>query len=439
MSRTYVGVLLNGASDFRVEENRFVGSQNINTSELSAGLVIRNSGNDINEVYKNRYESLDFGNLANGDNQGLNDIDGLVYFCNDNDENDFDFSVPSTSFLDSGIARQQGASNFATGNVFSENPANSETHFQNQLEDIEYFYSISGQNQEPTNFTISTFTPTQVPDINACEGRIPKNLEKEFLDEDEKSTALSLFSTELTTNEGKYAFGRLVRELKTDSIGFDYSEIRAMLNEKGDYEALCDIVDCFIQEKSFTQASSSLDNIDNDLSLSIEESDRYNNFFALKKMQINAGQTGLDLETFISQNMTDLLDIASENYGVASAQAHYLIGLAELERNGSFVHPRIALPEVRSEEREDDSLFDKLRFSVAPNPAGDYTQFYFNLKEDTKLNIYDISGTLKYSTDLLASDVSHRVNTSDFNSGIYFYSIALGEDKVEKGRIVILR
>lgn len=137
--------------------------------------------------------------------------------------------------------------------------------------------------------------------------------------------------------------------------------------------------------------------------------------------------------------MTELTNVASENYGVASAQAYYLIGLAELERNGSFHHPRIALPEGRSEEREDDSLMDKLRFSVAPNPASDYTQFYFNLEVGTKLNIYDISGTLKYSTDLLVSDISHRVNTSDFSSGIYFYSISLGKDKIEKGRIVILK
>ena len=103
-----------------------------------------------------------------------------------------------------------------------------------------------------------------------------------------------------------------------------------------------------------------------------------------------------------------------------------------------YIHPQIVLPGERSEERNENIAF-ATNFSVAPNPANNYTQFRFSLQEDTELQIYDIAGILKYSTKLSKEDNSHRVNTENFTSGIYFYSIPIGEDRVEKGRIIVLK
>lgn len=439
----YTGLLLHGTAGFKVEENVFNGFDFTNSGLQSVGTVIRNSGNEINEVYKNYYNGLDFANVANGDNRGDFNNDGLKYLCNENGENEgngYDFAVPSTSFLDSGIAEKQGSNSLPAGNTFSSNPLNPVTHFFNDLEDIDYFYRQGITEQLPTNYSIPEVSISGTTNNNTCSSKLPDDREREFANETEKNSATATMNSGTNSIEGSYAYSRLLRDLKADTVGIAYTDIRSMLRNRGDYEALCDLVDCYLQEKSALAAADVLDSIEIQLTLTTEETERFAVFDALKKMQIQAELNNTSLDDFISQNTTELDAIADEKYGTASVQALYLLKYVQIEHFGQFEHAKIILPEIRVEERSEDvETAETAVHSIYPNPAHDFVTFEHTLSESAKLSVFSSVGAMKHSVLLNRETGKTILNTKNFSTGIYFYLITTDSGISEKGKFVVLK
>lgn len=439
----YTGVLLHGAAGFKLEENRFSGFDFTVSDAQSVGTVIRNSGNEINQVYKNYYDGLDFANVANGDNKGVFGDDGLVYFCNENGEttdNGYDFAVPSTDVIDSGIAKNQGNADLPSGNTFSSTLPNPFTHFFNELEDIEYFYEQGATGEMPTGYTDATIEITSTLSVNFCSSKLPDDREREFANEDDKNAAIATMNGGTSTANGNYAYSRLLRDLKADTTGIAYEDVRSMLRGEGNYEALCDLVDCYLQEKSALFAANVLDSIEIQLTLNTEEADRYTDFDALKKMQIQAEINGTSFADFISQNATELDAIAAKSYGVAPTQALYLLNYAQIERFGKFNHPRIILPETRAEERlEKEDMRSVKSSNIFPNPAKNHVTFEYFLSDDAELSVFSYSGRT-INTILLNKEKNAAVlNTENLPTGIYFYLITKDGDTLEKGKFSIIK
>ncbi|MCF8308939.1 MAG: hypothetical protein K9I68_08025, partial [Bacteroidales bacterium] len=110
------GVFIDNASGFAIEENSFEKAQGAPTDNY-IGVRIKNT-QATDEVYKNDFEGLSYGNFSEGQNWKDGDrFKGLAYYCNENTENYADFFVCDES--PSGIQSKQGDTAYSAGNTFS--------------------------------------------------------------------------------------------------------------------------------------------------------------------------------------------------------------------------------------------------------------------------------------------------------------------------------
>jgi hypothetical protein len=135
------GISMNACSGYKIEENTFTGGTTTGTA--FKGISVTSSGTAYNEIYKNNFQNLNTGNIANLQN-GSNYyyLNGLTYLCNTNTGNKYDFFVTNNSA--SCISPfQRSVTSLATGNSFS---SNATLNFGNGGGyNVKYYYS-PGQN-----------------------------------------------------------------------------------------------------------------------------------------------------------------------------------------------------------------------------------------------------------------------------------------------------
>jgi hypothetical protein len=131
----HYGVLVDVGNAFRVEENNFTGpstSFNANNN-YTMGIVMRQTGANSNQVYKNTFTKTRLANLAEGNNNDpLNDqVTGLQYLCNEQNQNDYDVvALPEYySQRGTGIRGFQGN----PGNVDGQGVISAQNSFSNNL------------------------------------------------------------------------------------------------------------------------------------------------------------------------------------------------------------------------------------------------------------------------------------------------------------------
>ncbi|MCR5645527.1 MAG: T9SS type A sorting domain-containing protein [Bacteroidales bacterium] len=188
------GVFTSGVDHFCIEDNRFESVQN--TSSETYGIGVHNSSSD-NHISNNTFSGLSCANAAIGQNNDGNPIgsyrpQGLLYTCNENNNNSIDFYVQSELNTVSGIRREQGSSALPAANVFS----GSQYQFYNGGDYvINYYYSsIIGQAPSPTKiFQVNDIASVNT---NACASR-NHDLTREDLDglEQEYLSAYQLFES----------------------------------------------------------------------------------------------------------------------------------------------------------------------------------------------------------------------------------------------------
>jgi len=117
------GLFMEQCKFYTIEENTFNGVIGLHPKKY-VGLTISNSGPYNNQVYKNTFNNLDIGILAQGKNKkpGENNTAGLCFKCNDFNTCKYDIAVtaPANANYDSsGVARYQGAFDDPSGNLFT--------------------------------------------------------------------------------------------------------------------------------------------------------------------------------------------------------------------------------------------------------------------------------------------------------------------------------
>lgn len=173
-----VGLYLNFCTGYVVEQDTFKFPTNDNYQIGTKGIVINNSGDQDNHIYKNYFEHLEFGILAQDMNRNKDGSRGLRIKCNDFQEAKSDLaitkSVPVNGY---GIAYAQGSAEDSTkpgGNLFS-NLENDLTYFSidNDCDEIMYTYHDPSYNRrlEPSRidnqFTIGK-NNSRLPYSPAC-------------------------------------------------------------------------------------------------------------------------------------------------------------------------------------------------------------------------------------------------------------------------------
>jgi hypothetical protein len=140
----YVGIYQNGGAQFEIMENNITGfitavPDNLDpVMPFSVGICVARTKTADDEIYRNFLNSLNYGNVANGDN-GQGDA-GLRYVCNENTNNHFDFAVTDNFMwlaeadiagIQMDLAEGEDNPNQSAANTFISNADNNSLEFQN--------------------------------------------------------------------------------------------------------------------------------------------------------------------------------------------------------------------------------------------------------------------------------------------------------------------
>ena len=188
------GITLDNSTGFIVEENTVLSTLN---GGKTSGIVVNNSGEADNEVYKNTLTNLLYGTHANKINRksDLHLHTGLQFLCNDYVDNNWAISV-NYGLEYNGIRYYQGEFNprRSAGNTFSNNIKdivnNSGSHFN---------YYHSGGNSEP-NIATGPVEVISEAVVNTC----PTNFTNGVIIMHEVAMKLAGFEADLTNSEASY-------------------------------------------------------------------------------------------------------------------------------------------------------------------------------------------------------------------------------------------
>ena len=126
---TCYGIYLDHCSRYTVQENHLTSLYLpwINDTR-TVGIVVNNSGSEVNEIYNNYFDKVKYGIIAENQNRNPDDTTGLCIKCNDFSNTLYDIIVNKEGTnTDFGIARNQGWNHYQTdpaGNTFSQSHKN---------------------------------------------------------------------------------------------------------------------------------------------------------------------------------------------------------------------------------------------------------------------------------------------------------------------------
>lgn len=87
---------------------------------------------------------------------------------------------------------------------------------------------------------------------------------------------------------------------------------------------------------------------------------------------------------------------------------------------------------IFKEETNINKINNLFNFEISPNPANDFVNLIFENELNSKVEIFDIKGVLKYQNNS-NQEKTLKINTSDFENGLYFIRInSNGINKTQK-------
>jgi hypothetical protein len=170
---TQVGMSLAACSGYIIEENEFFLSTSQVPSISKWGIITNSSGSAPNQIYKNTFTDINFGNVSQGVNRNnsISNATGLQYLCNVNASNDnYDFYISNKGGSNVGIATSQGNPTYPAQNSFSlTGPIGSFSDFNNTTSNpINYYW----QSIPPTYFNAPLVNLISTASTNSCPSHI---------------------------------------------------------------------------------------------------------------------------------------------------------------------------------------------------------------------------------------------------------------------------
>ncbi len=156
------GIDVHNALGFIIENNHFIKLQGAPAGNY-VGVRLYETHSEVDEIYNNEFEGLSIGNLSEEYNRPTlaNDKPGVVYLCNGNYDNNFDFYVANNSI----IRGSMGTDEIPSGNKLSQN---AEVQFQNDYtQDIQYYYYDGAPDEVLTSYSNNVY-PFGVSTPNPC-------------------------------------------------------------------------------------------------------------------------------------------------------------------------------------------------------------------------------------------------------------------------------
>jgi hypothetical protein len=465
----YAGINVQNCTGYKIEENEFEGYIDIPEETQTVGVSIDNSWDEPNEVYRNTFTCLHFGNIASGDNRGIIDHIGLRYECNTNITNGMDFYVP-TGAGQVGIAAHQGIAAKAAGNVFSTvgGAAHPAKHFLNQGQHITYFWQDT-PGHKPTLYTTATVTvPSQSSPQHGCPSRLPNPKGHGRLEPQEIADMADTYQTSTDTSEQIHAANMLIRHYLMDEDSIQLPAVRTWLANKGTLGAYFAIVDAWLEEGDASGAQQALDSIPYIFSLSGREQEEYDHFSTLKNLQISALQGDTSDALMVTTHFTTLQAIADTGHYYASIQAQILLNHFEdagyqyeilLPEENEPIEPVVVVPcdttpaSLRMLLQPEETLNTPQEFSAdagtseiyiraVPNPAHDETLLHYRLPEGVekgRISVVSAQGQVVWEYAVQPGEGIARCPLDAIEPGLYLCRL-IAEGRVWKtSKLVVVK
>jgi hypothetical protein len=172
---TQVGISNVACSGYIIEENEFEPSNLAVPSVSKWGIITSSSLYAPNQIYKNTFTNINYGNVSQGVNRdnSISNAVGLQYLCNVNTSNvNYDFYVSHKGGSIVGIATNQGTSSYPAQNSFSNTgPLGSYSDFNNSSSNpINYYYNQTSY--LPIHFNFPLLSPFPTLNSNSCPSHI---------------------------------------------------------------------------------------------------------------------------------------------------------------------------------------------------------------------------------------------------------------------------
>ncbi|MEO0404588.1 MAG: hypothetical protein AAF193_06930, partial [Bacteroidota bacterium] len=254
------GIVLLGGGFFEVQENTITSAafENANPDVTTIGIRARDTRHE-DVIRKNYLSNLNYGNLANGSNTGIdifNQDTGLRYLCNENSGNEYDFAVAGFFDLEEDLEATIKAEQieyallfdeivvFPTGNILSD-PNFSELQFDHrgsQNNDVNYLFYNEDLSQHLVEFNNMFTTPTNSGEIfdDLCPSEIitVEEMEEGIVNivEDITHVTQELDKVTETYNTAKYLYTSLIdggdTEALKDEVEFSWSDEVWVMRDK---------------------------------------------------------------------------------------------------------------------------------------------------------------------------------------------------------------
>jgi len=236
-----------------------------------------------------------------------------------------------------------------------------------------------------------------------------------------------------------YLVGKGLKSTLQDTMTSDLNEVRTWLQRKGKIDSELALAETYISEGDLSVAAAYIANIGATWNFGQSDLAKYNQFDAIKTLQMQLITEGRSWAELDSLELVELTTIAEAEAGFPTAQAQ---GILDFFYGYSYKIPLdLEGADPYSDLEESESYENvKSRIMAYPNPANEWITFQFDkpLATGTKLTFSNLSGKAIASFKLEAGQLQYRISTSGYPVGTYFYQLVInGENEI--GKIVLIK
>jgi hypothetical protein len=441
--------------------------------EKTVGTCVNDCGELNNVVFKNTYDNVMIGNVANLLNAGglLTEPRGLLYECNTNTGvYGFDFTQPAAGDvvrqLQGYAPVQQGDPFTAAGNKFSYNPAVIESDFSYKgggALDYRYLFdnpNIQGdERQQPfdfvglqttaasTNLSCGTWPDGEQPLLSSIELQNEKNRyysnRTAYLQAKSSHTiALQSGNTTLAAQflerasyhrfEMDESASDVLYNLMRDTLSLQRDSVRNWMLHLETFGADIAVVLDDLDAGESTKAQTVYNAIPNRFALTTAQQQDYNQFGIIVSFLSTQS-----IQTLDASSQQVLLGVAQQPAGIAAQTAKSILSHFGFE----FESSTCALPECcqfgqGGTERNQIQQSSTTGLDVYPNPANSEVTFELvNHTLPVQLTIFNHSGKLVWQCEFQRKVVWL---TQNHPAGLYFYTLQREGKKLQSGKVSII-
>ncbi|MEZ5199747.1 MAG: T9SS type A sorting domain-containing protein, partial [Bacteroidales bacterium] len=232
----------------------------------------------------------------------------------------------------------------------------------------------------------------------------------------------------------------IVRSILNDSVT-NMTELRNWLDNIGGKRADEQIIASYITENNYTDALALANMMPALYNFTGYELTEHNYYMDMLNLQIQLAQGGRTVYELDSIEVSNLAMIAENSDGTAGAQAKGILEFAYGYHycNCLNVSDSTGFKSSGMINQEDLAKAYGLEVTTEPNPASEWVAFNYTLpydKSEGTIKIIDTKGTYVTSFKVTGTQGQKVWDTRKVNSGVYFYTLSVGEF-TRSGKIVI--